>query len=109
MFFCWALQTKAIGAEEHIFSGSRKEWGKMHKTLLDLDRGEEAEIVSFEGGHMMGRRLENIGIRPGKNVSRISSQILGGPVIVSVEGRQAAMGRGMAARVKVKVKSKEEV
>ncbi len=74
----------------------------MHNNLLDLKKGEKAEVVAFEGGRMMARRLEGMGIRPGKGISRISSQLMGGPVVVSVDGRQTAIGRGMAAMVKVR-------
>ena len=74
----------------------------MLKTLLELDLREEAEIVSFEGGTIMNRRLEGMGIRQGKKISRISSQYIRGPVIVSVDGQQTAMGRGMVSKLIVK-------
>ncbi len=74
----------------------------MCKSLIDLERREQAEVVSFEGGQMMCKRLEGMGIRRGKIISRISSQLMKGPVIVSIDGQQTAMGRGMAAKVKVK-------
>ncbi len=73
----------------------------MHKNLIDLGKNEKAEVVELEGGHSMSRRLESMGIRPGKIISRISSQLMGGPIIVMVDGRQTAMGRGMAAKVRV--------
>ncbi len=74
----------------------------MDNNLLDLKKGEEAEVVAFDGGRMMARRLEGMGIRPGKRISRISSQFMGGPVVVSVDGRQTAIGRGMASQVRVR-------
>lgn len=73
----------------------------MHKNLIDLKKNEKAEVVELEGGEPMSRRLESMGIRPGKMISRISSQLMGGPIIVMVDGRQTAMGRGMAAKVRV--------
>lgn len=73
----------------------------MKKTLLDLKRGEKAVIAGFEGGRMLAARLESMGIRPGKTVSRVSAQFMGGPVVISLDGRQTAMGRNMAQRVKV--------
>lgn len=74
----------------------------MHRTLIDLKKNEKAEVVELEGGHMMARRLESMGIRPGKIISRISSQLMGGPIIVMIDGRQTAMGRGMAMKIKIK-------
>ena len=73
----------------------------MDKTLLDIKKGEIVEVAGFGGGSGLGRRLEAMGIRPGKVISRVSSQLMGGPVIVSVDGRHTAMGRGMAGKVRV--------
>lgn len=74
----------------------------MQKKLTELTRDEKGEVVSFEGGQMLNKRLEGMGIRRGKIISRISSQIMRGPVIVSVDGRQTAVGRGIASKVLVK-------
>ncbi len=71
----------------------------MKKTLITLKKGEQARVTGFAGGHLMRIRLESMGIRPGKIVSRISSQLLGGPLIVSIDRRQTAMGRNMASMV----------
>ena len=46
-------------------------------------------------------RLESMGIRPGKVLTKVSSQPMAGPITVTVEGRQVAMGRGIARRVEV--------
>jgi len=51
----------------------------------------------------MIRKLEAMGLRPGKVVTKVSSQFMAGPVTVIVDGRQMAMGRGIAARVMVEV------
>lgn len=75
----------------------------MEKTLIDLKKGEQGEIIGFDAGYGLQRRLESMGIRPGKIVSRVSAQALGGPITVSVDGRQCAMGRGMAAKVKIRI------
>jgi ferrous iron transport protein A len=48
-------------------------------------------------------KLEAMGLRPGKVVTKVSSQFMAGPVTVAVDGRQVAMGRGIAARVMVEV------
>jgi len=81
----------------------------MYKSLIELDLKEEAEIVSFNGSSLMNRRLEGMGIRQGKMISRISSQYIRGPVIVSVDGHQAAMGRGMATKLIVKPVTKNGI
>ena len=71
--------------------------------LLDLPKNASAEIVNVTGGKMFRMRLEAMGIRVGKTVSRVSSQLMGGPIIVSIDGRQTAMGRNMAAKIKVEI------
>jgi len=71
----------------------------MSKSIIDLKTSEKAEIITFEGGQTLKRRLEEMGIRPGKIISKISSQPVSGPVTVSVDGQQTAIGRKMAAKV----------
>lgn len=75
----------------------------MEKALIDLARGEQGVVAGFDNGHMLSRRLESMGIRTGKTICRNSSQLMGGPVVVSVDGRQSALGRGLAAKVRVRV------
>ena len=73
----------------------------MNKSLTELKSGESGIITVCEGGHMMNRRLETMGIRPGKKITRISAQFMAGPITVSIDGRQCAMGQGIARKVKV--------
>jgi ferrous iron transport protein A len=72
--------------------------------MTDLERlpvGRSATIVGFDGGAGMVRRLDAMGLRPGKKVEKLSSQFMAGPVTVVVDGRQLAMGRGIARKVRV--------
>jgi ferrous iron transport protein A len=72
--------------------------------VIPLDRlrsGQSAVVRSVEGGRGLVARLAVMGLRPGKLVVKVSSQFMGGPVTVSVDGRELAIGRGMAARVLV--------
>ena len=71
----------------------------MPVAISQLCAGQSARISRIEGGRGLMRRLEALGLRPGKTVRKVSSQFMGGPVTVSVDGRQVAMGRGMAAKV----------
>jgi ferrous iron transport protein A len=71
--------------------------------LERLPKGARARILRVEGGHGVERKLEDIGLRPGKEVRKVSSQLMAGPVTVLVDGRQVAMGRGIARRVRVEV------
>ena len=71
--------------------------------LNQLRPGESGVVQGVAGGFGIVRRLESLGLRPGKIVTKISSQFLAGPVTVMVDGRQLAIGRGMAAKVQVEV------
>ena len=71
--------------------------------LNELRSGQSGVVRGVAGGFGIVRRLESLGLRPGKVVTKISSQFLAGPVTVTVDGREIAMGRGMAAKVQVEV------
>ena len=68
-------------------------------TLVDLPVGRKAEVIELQGGWGMQRHLSSLGIRPGKIVRKITSQPMGGPIMVEVERARVAIGRGMAARI----------
>ena len=73
----------------------------MTLSITELRPGETAVVRQVLGGRGMARRLVAMGIRPGKRLTKISSQFLGGPVTISVDGRCLALGRGLAAKVLV--------
>lgn len=54
-------------------------------------------------GPGFGRRLEALGIRPGKKVTKVSSMFFRGPVTLRVDNTQVAIGFGMANRILVEV------
>jgi ferrous iron transport protein A len=78
----------------------------MKKSVSEMKKGEQGSVLELLGGRMFQNRLENMGIRRGKRLYRVSAQLMGGPVIVSVDGRQTAMGRNMAAKVIVNTNEK---
>jgi ferrous iron transport protein A len=71
--------------------------------LERLPKGARARILEVDGGIGVVRKLDGIGLRAGKEVRKVSSQLMAGPVTVLVDGRQVAMGRGIARRVRVEV------
>ena len=70
--------------------------------LVDLPAGRRAEVIELRGGWGMQRHLSSLGIRPGKVLRKITSQPMGGPIMVEVEGARVAIGRGMAVRIIIK-------
>ena len=73
--------------------------------LNQLRSGQSGVVRGIAGGFGIVGRLESLGLRPGKLVTKISSQFLAGPVTVMVDGREIALGRGMAAKIQVEVLS----
>ncbi len=71
----------------------------MLKPIDQLRAGESGVVRRIEGGRGILRKLEALGVRPGKVVVKVSTVFMGGPVTVTVDGRQVAMGRGIAGRV----------
>ena len=49
------------------------------------------------------RRLEALGIRPGKRITKVSSMFMRGPVTLQIDHYQVAIGHGMAGRILVEI------
>lgn len=74
----------------------------MKKTLINLANNEEGFILSIEGGYSARAKLESLGIRPGKKIRKMSSQIFKGPVVIDIDGREIALGHGLAHKILIK-------
>jgi len=57
----------------------------------------------------MARKLEALGIRTGKEITKISEQLMRGPVLLQQNQTQAALGFGMASRVLVEVNGEDKI
>jgi ferrous iron transport protein A len=71
--------------------------------LTQMKTGERGTIIELYGGYGMVARLEAMGIRPGVMLTKVSSQIMRGPVTVKIGNTQVAIGFGMARKVIVRV------
>lgn len=71
----------------------------MKMTLRELKVGKTAKVVSFEGGSNMQSRLTSLGIRPGKEIKKVSSLSRLGPVTIKAGHSVVAIGRGMLDRI----------
>ncbi len=74
-------------------------------TLLSMREGETGYVAEVRGAQLASR-LKAMGIYPGRQIVKRSPEKAGGPVIVEVIGTRLALGRGMAADVTVKVRSR---
>ncbi len=71
--------------------------------LTMMKPGEKGRIVEIAGGKGLVKRLEALGIIPGTEVTKISTQIMRGPVVIKISNTQVAIGYGMAQKVIVEV------
>jgi ferrous iron transport protein A len=71
-------------------------------TLAEMKTGQTGIVVGVLGGHGLIRRLDALGIRPGKKVTKLNSTLFRGPVTLRVDNAQVAVGFGMARKIIVK-------
>ena len=75
----------------------------MVKSLSDLKPGQSGIVVHIEGGHGLVNRLNALGIRPGKKITKVSSMLMRGPVTIQLDSAQVAIGFGMANKIILKI------
>jgi len=83
------------------FLMSSESFEKKTKSMVPLSmlpRGKPARVVRIEGGHLLRRRLADIGIIPGK-VIEVAHGWGGGPRVVIVDGAKIVLGRGMLHKI----------
>jgi ferrous iron transport protein A len=71
--------------------------------LTQLREGQKARITRLDGGFGFQRNIRTRGIREGKVVEVVTRHPIGGPIVIEIDGRETAIGRGMARRIFVKV------
>jgi len=74
--------------------------------LTEMKAGESGTVVSLEGGRGLVLRLQNLGIRPGKRITKVSAHFWRGPITVRIGGPNLALGFGVAGKVMVEVDRK---
>ena len=67
--------------------------------LAEMRTGQTGTVVGVMGGHSLIRRLDALGIRPGRKVTKLSSTLFSGPIILRVNNTQVAVGFGMARKI----------
>ena len=72
-------------------------------TLTRMQTGQSGIMVQIQGGHGLVNRLDALGIRPGKRITKVGSMFMRGPVTVQVDRAQVAVGFGMASRIIVEL------
>jgi ferrous iron transport protein A len=71
--------------------------------LSQMYPGQSGRVVKIEGGAGLISRLNAMGIRPGKKVTKVSSMLMRGPVTVQAGSTRLAIGFGMASKIIVEI------
>jgi ferrous iron transport protein A len=71
-------------------------------TLVQMRRGQRGTVLQLQGGRGLVNRLNALGIRPGKKITKVSAMLMRGPVTIEVDRVQIAIGFGMARKIIVK-------
>ncbi len=74
--------------------------------LTKMRAGDSGTVVSLAGGGGLSLRLQNLGIRPGEKITKVSAHFWRGPITVQVGRANVALGFGMASKVMVEVKDR---
>ncbi len=72
-------------------------------TVRQMRAGQSGKVVQVLGGPGLGNRLNSLGIRPGKRITKVSSVFMRGPVTIQIDRAQVAIGYGMSNRIVVEV------
>jgi ferrous iron transport protein A len=68
-------------------------------TLAQMATGQSGVVVEILGGHGLVNRLDALGIRPSKRITKVGSMFMRGPVTVEVDRARVAVGFGMASKI----------
>ncbi len=72
-------------------------------TLAEMRTGQTGIVVGVLTGYGLIGRLDALGIRPGKKVTKVGSGLFRGPITVRVDNARVAVGFGMATKIIVRV------
>jgi Fe2+ transport system protein FeoA len=73
-------------------------------SLTRLADGQKGIIITIIGGKNVSKRLADLGLTPGAEISVIGRTLFSGPVQVEAGGSRLVLGRGVASKIIVKLK-----
>ena len=72
-------------------------------TLRQMGAGQSGKVAEIQGGQGLINRLNALGIRPGKRITKVSSMLMQGPVTIQSGSTRMAVGFGMAQKIIVEL------
>ena len=70
--------------------------------------GQSGIVVGIAGGMGAARRLESMGVRVGKRITKQSAMVMRGPITVKVGNTLIGLGYGIASKVMIDVSTNKE-
>jgi ferrous iron transport protein A len=71
------------------------------KTLLDCQERVDLKIVLITGGRGSRLRLSQLGLGIDSTIRLIRNAPFSGPLVISFDGTEIAIGKGIAAKIRV--------
>lgn len=78
--------------------------GKKEMSLTELDDNQTGIIVTILGGEKAAKRLADLGLTPGTEITVTGRTFFSGPVRIDVLGSKLVLGRGLASKIIVEIK-----
>ena len=69
--------------------------------LAQLEQGEQATVVTLQGGQGLQHRMRSVGLKEGQALRVVAKHHFSGPLVVAVGRRHVTIGRGMAQKIGV--------
>ena len=71
--------------------------------LTQMQSGQRGILAEILGGYGLVNRLDALGLRPGRRITKVSSMLMRGPITVRVDRSEVAIGFGIARKVMVRL------
>lgn len=78
---------------------------------MTLDKAKSNQIVEIRqinGGCCVRQRLNELGLFSGTHVKIKQASSFGGPIVISYNNSEVAIGRGMAAHIQIEINESEK-
>jgi ferrous iron transport protein A len=72
--------------------------------LTDLEEGQKGIILEIAGGKHSSKRLADLGLAPGVEITMTTTSFFSGPLQISVCGSKLVIGHGLASRILIEPK-----
>ncbi|HTZ11077.1 MAG TPA: FeoA family protein [Candidatus Margulisiibacteriota bacterium] len=72
-------------------------------SLIQMKEKQKAKILEISGSANLQNKLMNLGLCPGREITKLSHMALRGPVTIKVYRSVLALGHSMAEKVIVEV------